>query len=99
MFEAMDKHYDLSTGFGLWLEWRFEPCPHENEFVFCVDGLEDPVCIKEKLRMVLKLIIGSDKFVLREGGLLGPTVFVNLLFHLLVGRDVSWCVCFVMLCC
>ncbi len=71
MFGAMDVRYDLPTAFGLWLEWRFEHCPHENVFVFCVDGLEDPVRIKEKLRRVLDFVIGSDVFVLREVGLVG----------------------------
>ena len=43
----------------------------ENEFIFCVDGLEDPERIKDKIRRVLDHILGDDAFIIRDIGLIG----------------------------
>ena len=71
MFGAMDVHYDVLSPLGLWLEYRFEHHPEENEFIFCVDGLEDPERIKDKIRRVLDHILGDVAFILRDIGLIG----------------------------
>jgi hypothetical protein len=73
IFGAMDPHYDTLSLLGLWLEYRFEYHyhPEENEFIFCVDGDDDPIRIKEQLRTILAGIIGREDFVIRDLGKLG----------------------------
>ena len=67
----MDPWYDTHSLLGLWLEYRFEFYPQDNEFVFCVDDLEDPDRIKDKIRKILFNILKSDEFEVRDSGLLG----------------------------
>ena len=45
--------------------------PKQNEFIFCVDGLEDPIRIKERIRKVLSIVLSNDQFHIRDVGLLG----------------------------
>ncbi len=71
VFAAMDPWYDTHSLLGIWLEYRFEVHPEENEFIFCVNGLEDPIRIKDKIREVLVKIFRDDEFVIRDLGLLG----------------------------
>ena len=71
IFGAMDPHYDTLSLLGLWLEYRFEFHPDQNEFIFCVDGLEDPIRIKETIRRVLSTVLSDDQFHVRDLGLLG----------------------------
>lgn len=96
MFGAADVRYDLPTALGLWLEWRFEHCPEDNEFVFCIDGLDDPDRIKDKLRRVLEYVIHSDDFVVREVGLIGTHSIRKFAVSFARGQGcvlVSSCVC------
>ena len=67
---ANDPHYDVLSLMGLWLEYRFENNPEENEFIFCIDGEDDPLRIKDRLRDILTSITGRDDFIVRD---LGPT--------------------------
>ena len=71
LFASMDPWYDTHSLLGLWLEYRFEFYPQDNEFVFCVDDLEDPDRIKDKIRKILFNILKSDEFEVRDSGLLG----------------------------
>ena len=71
VFAAGNPWYDCHSLMGLWLEYRFEFHPEENEFVFCVNGLEDPIRIKDTIRRILKTIFRDEDFIIREVGLLG----------------------------
>jgi hypothetical protein len=71
IFGSMDPHYDTLSLLGLWLEFRFAMHPKQNEFIFCVDGLEDPIRIKERIRKVLSIVLSNDQFHIRDVGLLG----------------------------
>jgi hypothetical protein len=57
IFGAMNPHYDALSLLGLWLEWRFEYIPENNEFVFCIDSEDDPEKIKELLSDILRNIL------------------------------------------
>ena len=67
----MDPRYDTLSLLGLWLEYRFDYHPEQNQFIFCLDGLEDPIRIKEKVRKVLSMVLSDDQFCARDLGLLG----------------------------
>ncbi len=71
IFGAMDPRYDTLSLLGLWLEYRFEFHPEENEFIFCMGCLEDPIRIKETMRRVLSTVLKDDEFHVRDLGLLG----------------------------
>ncbi len=71
IFGSMDPHYDTLSLLGLWLEFRFVMHPKQNEFIFCVDGLEDPIRIKERIQKVLSIVLSNDQFHIRDVGLLG----------------------------
>jgi hypothetical protein len=71
IFGAMDPRYDTLSLLGLWLEYRFASHPEQNEFIFCLDGFEDPIRIKEKVRKVLSMVLNDDQFQARDLGLLG----------------------------
>ena len=49
LLPAGNPSYNLHSLLGLWLEYHCEFFPKDNEFVFCVEGLEDPIQIKEKI--------------------------------------------------
>ena len=67
----MDPRYDTLSLLGLWLEYCFDYHPEQNQFIFCLDGLEDPIRIKEKVRKVLSMVLNDDQFCVRDHGLLG----------------------------
>jgi hypothetical protein len=71
IFGAMDPRYDTLSLLGLWLEYRFAYHPEQNEFIFCLDGFEDPIRSKEKVREVLSMVLSDDQFHARDLGLLG----------------------------
>jgi len=71
LFAAMDPWYDTHSLLGLWLEYRFEFLPKDNEFVFCIDGCDDPEAIKDKIRKILVSVLKRDEFIVRADGLLG----------------------------
>ena len=62
----MDPHYDVLSLLGLWLEYWFEHHPEEIEFIFCIDGEDDPIRIKEIIRIQLAKVLGHYDFVIRE---------------------------------
>jgi hypothetical protein len=62
IFGVMDPRYDTLSLLGLWLE---------NEFIFCLDGFEDPIRSKERVRQVLSMVLSDDQFHARDLGLLG----------------------------
>jgi hypothetical protein len=45
---AMDTRYCALCNLGLWLEYNYEMNPAPNDFVFGIEGLEDPERIKKK---------------------------------------------------
>jgi hypothetical protein len=97
LFGANDPHYDVLSFLGLWLEYRFEIHPEQNEFVFCVEGLEDPERIKDKIRRILSKIFKDEDFIIQEVGLLGTHSIRKYAVTLARGcgcSKVSVCVCF-----
>jgi hypothetical protein len=71
IFGAMNPHYDVLSTLGLWLEWRFEYLPEDIEFIFCVDAEDDPERIKDHVSDILRDMIKSNDFIIREVGRLG----------------------------
>lgn len=71
LFGAMNPHYDVLSLLGLWLEYRYKMHPEESEFMFCYDGEEDPIRIKDHLRAIMTHILKHDDFVIRDLGSLG----------------------------
>lgn len=68
---AMDPRYDVLSLLGLWLEYRFENHPQGVQFIFCIDGEDDPIRIKEIIRLQLSRALGHEDFVIRDEGPLG----------------------------
>ena len=65
---AFDHRYCALLGLGMWLEYHYMRNPEENEFIFGISGLSDPVSIKRKASTSLKKIFESDEFnVVDEG--------------------------------
>ncbi|KAL3772963.1 hypothetical protein ACHAWO_008693 [Cyclotella atomus] len=67
----MNPHYDVLSTLGLWLEWHFEYLPEDIEFIFCVNAEDDPERIKDHVSDILRDILKSDDFIIREVGPLG----------------------------
>ena len=62
---AIDPHYDTLSLFSLWLEHSFKFHP------FCVDGIKDPIRIKERIHKVFSAVLSDEQFQIRVLGLLG----------------------------
>ena len=71
LFAAMDPWYDTHSFLGLWLEYCFEFLSKDNEFVFCIDGCDDPEGIKDKICKILVSVLKHDEVMVRADGLLG----------------------------
>jgi hypothetical protein len=68
---AFDTRYCPLANLGLWLEYCYELNPTPNPFVFGVEGLDDPIRIKERMGNLLARIVNSPHFVKDKPGHLG----------------------------
>ena len=78
LFASMDTRYDVHSNLGLWPEYHYELNTGHNNFVYAYSGLDDPVCIKERMSRLLADSHSDDNFVLDRPGLLELTLFGSL---------------------
>jgi hypothetical protein len=64
---AMDTRYCAVANVALWTEFNYETNPDMSEYVFSVDGLDDPLRIKERISNLLTATVSSEGILERDG--------------------------------
>jgi len=64
--------YDFRSDEGLWLKYQFSLYTGSNEFIFAYEGLNDPICINERISIssLLSETLSAVYFTLNRPGLL-----------------------------
>jgi hypothetical protein len=63
----MDTRYCAVANVALWTELNYETNPDMSEYVFSVDGLDDPLRIKERISNLLTATVSSEGILERDG--------------------------------